>query len=582
VTGPERERWSGERHPVTAAAWRWRRLSIAVLVGVLLALTIGPGTAGAHARLLTTSPANDEVVSMAPSAVVLTFNEPVSLAGGSAEVLDDRAGPVSGEAVQSGVEITIPLGTGGGAIADGTYTVTWEVVSADSHRITGASVFHVGAATSSGLDASQLVSQGGAGWGIRTGAVVLSTLAYAAAIVAAGLWCFGRFVARSPDGSTHRAADPLIVRATVLGLVALIAAVPFRVARVGGGLDALSDNDLLVAELRGPIGQALVVSAAGLLVLAILVERRAGAWWGVAAGAVALAGFSLEGHSRALSWRAAMIASDVVHLFAAALWVGGLVGLTLAFRSSADTTRLTAMVRRFSNAALVAVGVVTLTGVVMAWIVLPAIGELTSTGYGLALVLKVVLVTAAIGLGAFNRWLLVPVVAGADRPGRAAGAATALRPERAQRRLSRIALAELAVLVAVVATAAVLVTRSPLSTDAAGPPTTGAPEVIAVALSDGAGTAEVTVSPGRIGSNRVGVVLRDVEGRIVNPIEAPVVEFTQVAADVGPLRPDVRAVDIGRYELDTALGVAGSWEVLVRVRVSDFASATGSTTVVIG
>jgi len=271
-----------------------------------------------------------------------------------------------------------------------------------------------------------------------------------------------------------------------------------------------------------------------------------------------------------------------VHLFAAALWVGGLVGLTLAFRSSADTTRLTAMVRRFSNAALVAVGVVTLTGVVMAWIVLPAIGELTSTGYGLALVLKVVLVTAAIGLGAFNRWLLVPVVAGADRPGRAAGAATALRPERAQRRLSRIALAELAVLVAVVATAAVLVTRSPLSTDAAGPPTTGAPEVIAVALSDGAGTAEVTVSPGRIGSNRVGVVLRDVEGRIVNPIEAPVVEFTQVAADVGPLRPDVRAVDIGRYELDTALGVAGSWEVLVRVRVSDFASATGSTTVVIG
>ena len=46
----------------------------------------------------------------------------------------------------------------------------------------------------------------------------------------------------------------------------------------------------------------------------------------------------------------------------------------------------------------------------MAWIILPSIGELTSTGYGWALILKVVLVLVVIALGAFNRYRLVPAV----------------------------------------------------------------------------------------------------------------------------------------------------------------------------
>lgn len=585
-----------------ASRWRvhsggrgWLRWALAIACAVLLAVALEPGTASAHARLLTTSPADGEVVSVAPAEVVLTFNEPVSLTGGDARVFDDSATVVSGASVQSDVRVTIALPTD---IAAGTYTVAWEVVSADSHRIAGASVFHVGAASSEGLDIASIGTGGGVGWGVRSGAAVLSGVAYAAALIAVGAWCFTWVVQRrDADGGQSPGLESLIVRSAVLGAVTLVGAVPFRIARIGAGLDALNDNDLLAAALRGPIGQAVAVTALGLVAFAVTVERRAPVWVGATTAVVALAGFSLEGHSRGLNRRWAMIGSDVVHLSAAAVWLGGIVALTVAFRSTIDAGRLAMLVRRFSNVALAAVAGVSVSGVLMAWIVLPTAGELTSTGYGLALLLKVALVLVVVALGAINRWLLVPVVvgraAGATNAGhqvaRSVGSAAAGGDGGgggawAKRTLSRIVVAELVVLVVVVGTTAVLVTRSPVSsTSAAAAPTTAVAEVVGfeLELSDGSGTVEVSLSPGRVGPNTVDVVLVDVEGRIVNPLDTPSVEFTQTALDIGPLRPDVRAVNIGRYEATADLGVAGDWELVVRIRVSDFDSATATGVVTI-
>jgi len=558
-----------------------------VAAGAVVALACSYGNAFAHAQLESISPSNGEVVSVPPAEVVLTFNEPVSLTGGDARVLDDEAMSVSSAPVQSGVTITIPLSAD---LADGTYTIAYEVVSTDSHRITGASVFHVGAASSEGLDLSR-IGGGEVGWGVRTGAVVLSGISNAATFIALGTWSFKNFIDRRSiehraDGQRRTLSlRPLIVRSAILGAVTLVAAVPFRIARVGGGLDALSNNDVISAELRGPIGQAVAVTAVALLAFAVIVERRAPMWLGAAAAIAGLAGFSLEGHTRAMHLRWAMISSDVVHLGAGTVWLGGIVGLTLAFRSDVKAVPLALLVLRFSNAALVAVGVVSVSGVIMAWIVLPKAGELTTTGYGLALVLKVSLVAVVVGLGAFNRWKLVPTVSAPSGELGEEPAEPSNHVGGARRRLSRIVLAELAMLLTVVGVTAVLVTRSPVSSASsappAGPTTTVPPQVFTLAVSGGTGTVDVSITPSRIGANALSLVLRDAEGRIVNPYETPAVEFSQSAADVGPLRPEVRAVAIGQYELTAELGFAGDWEMTVRIRVSDFASETATGTVAI-
>jgi copper transport protein len=552
-----------------------RRLWAAAATVLVAALGLADGSALAHAQLESISPANGEVVAAPPAEVVLTFNEPVSLTGGAARVLDDAAADVSGAAVQEGVTITIPLESG---LPDGTYTVTWEVVSGDSHRIAGASVFHVGAATSQGLDVSTLDGGSNVPWGVRLGAATLSGVAYAATFAAIGVWAFRVLIERTARADGSLRLDPLATRAAVLGAVTLVAAVPFRIARVGGGLDALSDNDVLTSELKGPIGQAVAVTVLGLIAFAIAVDRLAPRWVTAALGLVALGGFALEGHTRAIHLRWAMISSDVVHLAAGAVWLGGIVAILIAFRQRVEPIRIATLVRRFSDAALVAVAVVTVTGTLMAWIVLPTVGELTSTGYGLALLVKVALVAVVLALGGFNRFLLVPLVSSApdtvDAP---------------RRRLSQVVVGELLLLLAVVGTTAVLVTRSPVTTSAAapaagptdptGPTTTVPPQLLTIEMSDG-GTVEVSLAPARSGPNILELVLRDREGRVINPLEDPSVEFTEETLDIGPIDAEVTPTYIGEYTAEANL-VAGTWTLNVRTRVSDFESVSGSTTVAI-
>ncbi len=546
-----------------------RAVTTAVVIAAPV-LLLG-GTVAAHAELIAVDPADGEVVDVAPAEVTLTFTEPVSLTGGSVRVLDDAAEDVSTGTTRADETITTTLPDN---LADGTYTIVFEVVSVDSHRISGASVFHVGAATSEGLTGDDLdVGGDQAGWGVRAGAAALSTIGYLGALVAAGTLAFSIYA----DWRTS--LRDVTSRAAVLGAVALVAAVPFRVARLGGGLDALRDNDVLMSALRGPIGVSTAITANALLLLAVLVDRRVARWLCLVLSVVALAGFSIEGHTRATQRRWVMVGSDVIHLCAAAVWLGGIVALVVMFRSSIDAGSLAGAVRRFSDSALIAVVVVAVTGVTMAWIILPTAGELTSTGYGLALLVKVALVLIVIGLGAYNRFRLVPAV---DARERSVGAAAARRPRSARSWLGNVVVAELVLLVAVVGVTAVMVTRSPLDSvsSAAAPDAPTTSETVTVQLGDAA-TAEATVSPGSVGANTIGLTLLDLEGRILNPYEAPVVELSVPALDVGPLRPEVVPLGIGRYEATADMGFAGTWDMTIRVRLDEFESVAGSTTVTI-
>jgi copper transport protein len=532
----------------------------------VLGVVVFAGTAAAHAELISVDPGDGEVVDVAPTEVVLTFSEPVSLTGGSVRVLDDDAEEVSTATTQADETITAELADG---LPNGTYTVVWEVVSVDSHRIGGASVFHVGAPTSDGL-AGDALELGGdeAGWGVRAGAALLTAIGYTGALVAAGTLFFSIYT------DPRAGLGALTSRAAVLGAFALVAAVPFRIARLGGGLDALRDNDILTSALRGPVGVSTLVTAVALLVVAVLVDRRAPEGLALLVAVVALAGFSIEGHTRATERRWAMIASDIVHLVAASVWLGGIAALVVAFRSSTDAGSLAGTVRRFSDSVLIAVAVVATTGVVMAWIILPSAGELTSTGYGLALILKVSLVVVVVALGAFNRYRLVPAVEVREQ---APGAAD--QPTGAARRwLGNVVRAELALLVAAVGVTAVMVTRSPLSSVAVASPTATESQTVTVMLGDSA-TADVTITPARVGFNVVDVELRDLEGRIVNPYEAPVIELALPALDVGPLQPEVIPLGIGRYQATADLGFAGTWDLSIRARIDEFESVAGSTTV---
>jgi copper transport protein len=537
------------------------------------AATWTAGRASAHAELLEIVPADGEVVQEAPAEVVLRFSEQVSLTGGSARVLDDTAGVVSSAPEVVDTTVVIPLPPG---VADGTYTVTFEVISADSHRISGASVFHVRVPSAGG---GAVIEPGGdsAGWGVRLGAATLTTVAYAGALLGVGCWWFGLLVvARLGDrapGVGDR-SNALVGRAALLGAVALVAAVPLRIARVGGGLAALRDDDFVVESLRGPIGVSTAVTAGALLVMVALLDiarwpRRGLVSWSAAViGAIALAGFAIEGHTRSQRPLALMIAFDVVHLAAGAVWLGGIAGLAIAFRARLEPGLLGRTVACFSAVAVVAVVLVVAAGVGMSWMVLPSPSDLVTTGYGRALLVKVLLVATVIVMGAYNRRRLVPAVS--------AGAGAASEPRR---RLGRVVRIELAILLAVVGVTAVLVARSPVSSTAAAPPPVTTPDAVELPLSDGAGTVSFTIAPARAGSNELRLTLLDSGGQPLEPVEDPTVELTEPALELGPLRPLVHPFGGGEYHVIADIPLAGNWELTIRVRVTDFDAAQASTVV---
>ncbi len=116
---------------------------VLVAIAALVALAMVPA-AGAHARLITTEPANDAVLEQSPAFVLLRFDEPVETAFGAIRVYDAQARRVDVGKVEqpSEKEARIQLERG---LARGTYTATWRAVSADGHPVSGAFVFHVGA-----------------------------------------------------------------------------------------------------------------------------------------------------------------------------------------------------------------------------------------------------------------------------------------------------------------------------------------------------------------------------------------------------------------------------------------------------
>ncbi|WP_433330394.1 copper resistance CopC family protein [Spirillospora sp. CA-294931] len=110
--------------------------ALAVTSAALLALTAPP--AAAHTALEKSDPAAKSSVK-SPSAITLTFNQPVRL---PKLALSDpaKAKAPTGTPEVDGREVTVPVS---GTLANGVHTVAWRVVSADGHPVSGTFKFTV-------------------------------------------------------------------------------------------------------------------------------------------------------------------------------------------------------------------------------------------------------------------------------------------------------------------------------------------------------------------------------------------------------------------------------------------------------
>ena len=117
-------------------------LLLALVTGWLLVGVLTAGPAAAHAVLVSTDPAEGASLEQPPDRVTLSFSEPVSLGAGYARLLDADGTVHPTDASVTGDTLTIEPRSE--LPDDRGYLVTYRVMSADSHPISGAFSFVVG------------------------------------------------------------------------------------------------------------------------------------------------------------------------------------------------------------------------------------------------------------------------------------------------------------------------------------------------------------------------------------------------------------------------------------------------------
>lgn len=117
----------------------------AVAVVAMLAIA---APASAHDQIVSSTPAADEQLTTAPDQVMLTFSDDLlqlSDNEGTAMTVVDESGTdwVAGAPVIDADTVTVPLKSG---MPNGTFVVTWQVVSSDGHATPGEFTFSLAAA----------------------------------------------------------------------------------------------------------------------------------------------------------------------------------------------------------------------------------------------------------------------------------------------------------------------------------------------------------------------------------------------------------------------------------------------------
>jgi putative copper resistance protein D len=125
---------------------------------------------------------------------------------------------------------------------------------------------------------------------------------------------------------------------------------------------------------------------------------------------------ALIGHAGATPGAAGQLhlASDVAHLIAAAVWLGGLPALALLLSSARPPQGLAARAAaRFSTLGVVSVVALLASGIINSWMLLSSPRDLIDTDYGRLLFLKIGLFAAMLAIAAVNKFHLTPQLAGA-------------------------------------------------------------------------------------------------------------------------------------------------------------------------
>ena len=540
------------------------------LLGLLLVCTFATSSPQgfAHAVLLDSSPKPGEMLMQSPSEVVANFNEGVGPI--FFKVLDVKGQPVGdpGEIRLDGTKMILPLRA---TLPNGTYVLTYRVISADTHPVGATFGFSIGEPMKT-VDATADAGSRSI-WSLAV--AVNRWVLYAGMLWVAGTALF--LLLLGIEGSLREDARQKARWASVLTALSYVLAVGFGGADMQlGGVDALWK----AATWRSGLDSTLASSAVlGLIAMALLYagfvageQRRHGVL--IAGATLAIGSFLVTGHAATAppAWLMAPVVG--VHLLATAFWIGAFRPLLLSTGqlSAADSG---ALMQRFSNFAVPAVIVVLISGTAISLKQLGSPAKLFDNDYGTVLLTKIILVLVIIGIAAYNKINLTPRLIAND----VAGVSKIKRTITLELMLYVIVLAAASALTVTTPPRALVATGEAGAAEAKMAMMTGG--LVKRTLENDAGySAEIELSPAKVGENMLMVTVKDPAGVIVQDATALEVTVALESAGISEVRLKAEAVGNGMWHV--MIGetlIPGDWALTIDGYLTDYDKTSFATTV---
>ncbi|WP_410771090.1 copper resistance CopC/CopD family protein [Fontibacillus sp. BL9] len=552
---------------------------------------MAPSSVAAHAHVVSSSPSSNEVLAESPASIFIQFDESIEPAFFSLDVLSPTGERVDQD--NAAIDPQHPDRLVAGLtpqLADGAYTIKWKVVSSDGHPVTGTILFQVGQPDASAGPQSTSGECDDTPGGPSGDLLVIRWLWYAGMVMYSGTLLYhfvllprrARIVGQS---ATPRSKFVLLVGLAVTA-AGIIVSLPQQVVSIAGSSwTSVWDLKLLQTTLEQTsfgtvwfIQMLLLLLLAGTTLLLIRSSQARRPLHGLGSRVVAGAAFLFSqglflskafiGHAAAAEGKTLAIAADYLHLSSSSLWLGGLLAIAfllpdavkkrmpgdlssdVSLQAAAEigtdsdsppdtrTTVYWETVNRFSAMAAGCVAVLLFSGSYGALLHIPSLYTLFHTGYGLALVAKMVLFLVMLGLALSGF----------------------IRGRRRNRPLGRGVWTEFVLGLVVLALAALLANLPPASTGegAKSDQATGHLEASVQGY-----RIILNITPNRIGKNQFAIDVKDPAGTPVEDIEQVTLRLTSNEMDMGVI--EVVMPGGSQESGESIITMGGSWNINVHI-----------------
>ncbi|HCW3310088.1 TPA: copper resistance protein CopC [Listeria monocytogenes] len=382
-----------------------KRVSFFLIILYLLIVPVQH--VSAHAYLENSNPADQSHIQTAPEKVTLVFNEEIEADFPLIEVKDS-----SGKQVETGkttvskknnhmVEASLPAD-----LKADVYSVSWRVVSADGHAVTGIISFKLGD-TKATFQAAEVPSSG---TDLQISSIQKAIL-YIGFSLFIGVLLFGLGLYPRKEQITEKISGRLKkvtwIALALLGVALFMQLFIQTSITTGVSISESFGPSKLVAFLTTKTGYIWISELIVWLLLAIFTimmffKKKQWSWFSLLTES-ALIGYLIfakaqNGHAAASADKIVSITADMLHMIAASVWVGGILVLLFVLPRTGKAREVWS---RFAIVAIIAVASSLVSGLLMAVMNIGQMANLFTTNYGKILLFKIglFLLMALLGLG---------------------------------------------------------------------------------------------------------------------------------------------------------------------------------------